>query len=131
MKAAVRTASNAECLKLAISSKAQTAIRHRKQVTSQAWLSISWRSYQRLKPSLPIERAGSTKLLQVGDDGGVIRRPFELTRALVDGTGGAAHGELRREQDVIDAQPPVALKRKQAVVPPGEHLLRLRKQAKG
>ena len=30
-----------------------------KQVMSQAKASVSWRSYQRRKPSLPIERAGS------------------------------------------------------------------------
>jgi hypothetical protein len=41
------------------SSDAAMPSAHRKQLTSQAWLSISRRSYQRRKPSLPMERAGS------------------------------------------------------------------------
>src|SRR5512134_3821575 len=55
----MRSGMDSARLKLTPSSEAAMARPQRKQVTSQAWLSISRRSYHLRKPSLPIERAGS------------------------------------------------------------------------
>src|SRR5687767_15329704 len=72
-------------------------------VTSQACASRRRRSYHLRKPSRAIS------LPKLGDDGGMIRRALEAPRRLVDGTADAALCKRRREQDVVDAQAPVAL----------------------
>src|ERR671914_618072 len=60
----------------------------------------------------------------------MIGRALALAWLDVDGASGAFCGELRRQQDVVDSQPPAALKCHQAVVPPCELLLGLLEEAK-
>src|SRR5687768_11916458 len=64
------------------------------------------------------------------DDRSMIGRTLALAWLDVDGASGAFHGEFRRQQDVVDTQPPAALEGHQAVVPPGELLFGLIEKAK-
>src|SRR5918996_2116527 len=60
----------------------------------------------------------------------MIGRTLALAWLDVDGASGAFRSEFRRQQDVIDAQPPAALEGHQAIVPPRELLLGLLEEAK-
>src|SRR5207244_9464486 len=54
------------------------------------------------------------------DDRRVIRRLLALALVAVDLDGEAARSERGRQQDVVDPEPPAAVKSTGAVIPPGE-----------
>src|SRR5215831_2684755 len=58
----------------------------------------------------------------------MIGRPLRAARLQIDRASTAPGGKLGAEQDVIDAQPEVALESVRAVVPPGVRALALSKQ---
>src|SRR5437016_2701602 len=66
------------------------------------------------------EAAGDPRrrLLERGDHGRVVRGPGALAFVPVDLDRGAALGQRRAQQDVVDPEPPVPVKRAGPVVPP-------------
>src|SRR3954464_5416423 len=61
----------------------------------------------------------------------MIGRPLERARSLIDRARNALAEKCRRKQNLVDAQPPAALKCRQPVVPPGELFFRLLEEPEG
>src|SRR5207244_2843652 len=65
-------------------------------------------------------RRSRPSIRQRRDDRRVIRRLLALALVAVDLDGEAARSERGRQQDVVDPEPPAAVKSTGAVIPPGE-----------
>ncbi len=75
-------------------------------------------------------RRGLHGVTQLHQDRRVVRRLLALALVAVDAACGAARGQRRRQQDVVDAQAVVLGECKLAIVPPAERRRRLVEQAK-
>src|SRR3989344_1902778 len=63
--------------------------------------------------------------LELGDDRGVVGRPFQRAWGLVDMAGATSACQRGTRKDVVDAQPEVAAESAHAVIPPAEACRRL------